>query len=55
MCVSSSVWNIGSVLINADIHLLFFFNGRPYDQKDGIAIALPMALVVANCYMENFE
>jgi hypothetical protein len=33
----------------------FLYNGSFYDQKDGATVGSPLALVVANFYVEHFE
>jgi hypothetical protein len=33
----------------------FLYNGSFYEQKDGVTMGSPLALVIANFYMENFE
>jgi hypothetical protein len=33
----------------------FLYDGSFYDQKDGVAMGLPLAPVIANFYMEHFE
>jgi hypothetical protein len=32
----------------------FLFNGKYYDQKDGVAIESPLASIVSNYFPENF-
>jgi hypothetical protein len=33
----------------------FLYNLSFYDQRDGVAMGLPLALVIANFYVESFE
>ncbi|CAF1399816.1 unnamed protein product [Adineta ricciae] len=52
-CTQSDNYRIGKFLASIGTH--FLFNKKFYDQRDGVSMGTPTAVLFAEIFMENFE